>query len=162
MSQLWEGNTCEESMRDNMYKVGKFISELKCCFSNGWKHVQGNQQKDTVSMYQAVINQSFPWWLVLKLYKKQSTHLEVWNTDIYIYKQMEQICSLIKQTNTCSKSQIRHHIQTKSKKPLYVQLKIICMKDVMKNPAKVLGLHKSPSCIFQSHNVHRGLSTNIW
>ena len=64
----------------------------------------------------------------------------------------------------------RHHNQTKSKKPLYIELKIICKlriintneRRIMKNSAKVVGLHKSPSCIFQSHNIHIGLSSNIW
>ena len=58
---------------------------------------------------------------------------------------------------------------TKSNKHMYIQLKIICMlriinmheRHIMKNPAKVLGLHKSPSYIFQSHNIHREISSNI-
>ena len=33
-----------------------------------------------------IINQFFSRWLVVKLYKKQSNHLEFWNTDIYVYK----------------------------------------------------------------------------
>ena len=69
-----------------------------------------------------------------------------------------------------SKPQIRHHNQTKSKKPLYIESKIICKvriintheRHIMKNLAKVMGLHKSKSCIFQSQNIHRGLSSNTW
>ena len=96
--------------------------------------------------------------------------LEVWNTKIYIQTNHRLTCGLIKQTNTWSKPQIRHHNQTKSKNPLYMESKIICKlriintheRCIIKNLAKVVGLHKSTSCILQSHNIHRGLSSNIW
>ena len=53
---------------------------------------------------------------------------------------------------------------------MYIQLKItseIRIIDkhgghIMQKPKKKLALHKSQSCIFQSHIIHRGLSWNIW
>ena len=89
--------------------------------------------------------------------------------DLYINKSQANVCSL-KRTNMWYKSQIRHHNQTKSKKPPYVESKIICKlriintheRRIMENWAKVVGLHKSKSCIFQSQNIHIGLSSNIW
>ena len=74
---------------------------------------------------------------------------------------------LLKLTNSCSKPQIiRHHSQTKSKKALYIQLKITSKiriidmhgGNIMKKPKKKSALHNSQSCIFQSHIIHRGLS----
>ena len=85
-------------------------------------------------------------------------------------KTKKQRYGLLKLTNSCSKLQIRHCSQTKSKKPLYIQLKItskiriIDMHEghIMKKTQKKSGLHKSPFCIFQSHIIHRVLTGNTW
>ena len=64
---------------------------------------------------------------------------------------------LIKTDKIISKSRIRHPNQTKTKKPLYIQLKIIKDLDywhawrTYNEKSKKSGLHKSPSLISPNH-----------
>ena len=55
---------------------------------------------------------------------KNSVCMEV--SNIFESRVIPEFINKLQQTNTCSKPQIRHHNQIKSKKTMYIQLKITC------------------------------------